>query len=89
MGLEVVEFVVELEKALRIEIPDDDFGTFRTPRGLIEYVCRRLPELDPAFGPAYGPWTRSGVEQLVQRLLAKHARRKDFDLDTDLGSLFQ
>ena len=48
MGLDSVELVMRTEKAFGIELPDSEMEKVRTPRDLIEQVCRRL-ELD--LGP--------------------------------------
>jgi len=87
MGLEAVEFVIDLEKALGFSIPDRDAG-WRTGRELVTYLCRRMPEIDPGFGGSSARWTRAEIEQVVEGLLAKVARRADINLDTDLRSIF-
>jgi len=88
MGLEVVEFVIDVEKAFGLSIPDHDFGALKTPRELVIYLCRRIPEVDPAFGTAAARWTQAEIQQVVEGLLAKNGRRRDIDLDTDLRSIF-
>ena len=89
MGLEAVEFILDLEKALGISIPDRDAASWGTGRGLVSYICRRMPEIDPGFGSASARWTPEEVEQVVEGLLAKSARRANVSLDMDLKSLFQ
>jgi hypothetical protein len=44
MGLDVVEFVVGLEEAFEIQIPDSDLVSLTTPRLLIDYLHSRLPK---------------------------------------------
>jgi hypothetical protein len=88
MGLEVVEFILDLEEALGISIPDRDAESWGTGRGLVSYVSRRMPEVDPGFGSASARWTPEEVEQFVEGLLAKTARRANVSLDVDLKNLF-
>ena len=87
MGLETVEFIIDLEKALGLSIPDRECG-WRTGRELVAYLCRRMPEIDPAFGSDSARWTLSEIEQVVEGLLAKSGRRADVNLDTDFRSIF-
>jgi hypothetical protein len=87
MGLEVVEFIIDLEKATGLSIPDRDV-VWSTGRELVEYLCRRMPEVDPGFGTDSARWTRSDIEQVVEGLLAKNGRRADVDLDTHFRSVF-
>jgi hypothetical protein len=89
MGLEAVEFILDLEKAFGISIPDRDAASWGSGRGLVSYICRRLPEVDPGFGGASARWTPEEVEQVVEGFLAKNARRATVSLDVDLKSLFQ
>jgi hypothetical protein len=49
MGFESVEFVLDLEKALGLSIPDRDVD-WRTGREAVAYLCSRMPEVDPGFG---------------------------------------
>jgi hypothetical protein len=42
MGLDIVEYVLAVEGALDIDIPDKDAEGLETPRILIDYLCRRL-----------------------------------------------
>ena len=42
MGLDIVEFVIAVEGALDINIPDKDAERLETPRMLIDYLCQRL-----------------------------------------------
>jgi hypothetical protein len=43
MGLELVEFVMELESTFGLDIPDADAERLETPRLVIEYLIARLP----------------------------------------------
>jgi hypothetical protein len=88
VGLEVVEFVLDLEKALGFSINDRDVNGMTTPRELVTYLCTRLPEVDPGFGTNSGRWTRAGIEQVVEGLLAKNSGRSDISLDTDFRDIF-
>ena len=87
MGLEVVEFITDVEEAVGFSIPDRDV-VWTTGRELVQYLCRRMPEIDPAFGSELARWTLSDIEQVVEGLLAKNGRRADVDLDTDFRSVF-
>jgi hypothetical protein len=89
VGLEVVEFVIDVEKAFGLSIPDGDLQGLKTPRQFIEYLARRLPEVDPGFGTAASRWTRSEIEQVVDGLLAKSVRKGDITLDTEFRAIFQ
>ena len=50
MGLDIVEYVIALEGAFGIEIPDADAVSLSTPRLLIDYVVTRLPMAEPSPG---------------------------------------
>ncbi len=43
MGLALVEFVMEVEDAFDIKIPDREAGAISTPGELVEYLLTRLP----------------------------------------------
>jgi hypothetical protein len=49
MGLELIEYVLAVEDAFEIDIPDADAATLDTPAKLIDYLCARLGEA--ANGP--------------------------------------
>src|ERR1043166_3354713 len=49
MGLDVVEYVMAIEEAFEIDIPDADAVHLETPAKLIDYLCTRLGE--SADGP--------------------------------------
>ena len=89
MGLEAVEFILDLEKAFGLSIPDRDVRSWSTGRDLVRYLCRRMPEIDPGFGSASARWTLMEIEQVVEGLLAKTTSRADVSLDAHLESLFQ
>jgi hypothetical protein len=44
MGLDIVEFVMEVEEAFGLRIPDDVATSLTTPRQLINYLHSRLPQ---------------------------------------------
>jgi hypothetical protein len=46
MGLDVLEFVLALEEAFQLAIPDADLEWLRTPRQVVDYVLGRLGEAD-------------------------------------------
>jgi len=43
MGLDIVEFVMDVEESFGISIPDDVAERFTTPRKLIDYILDRVP----------------------------------------------
>lgn len=43
MGLDVVEFVLDVEKTFHFRFPDEDLILLTTPRRLIDYLVERLP----------------------------------------------
>ena len=88
MGLEAVEFVIDVEKAIGLSIPDHDMGALKTPRELVMYLCRRIPEVDSDFGTPGARWTQEEIQQVVEGLLAKSVRRGDISLDTQFRDIF-
>jgi hypothetical protein len=44
MGLDLVEYVMAVEEAFEIDIPDADAARLETPAMLIDYLCARLGE---------------------------------------------
>jgi hypothetical protein len=50
MGLDIVEYVIAVEQAFEIDIPDRDAARLETPAKLIDYLCARLGE--SADGPS-------------------------------------
>jgi hypothetical protein len=47
MGLDLVEFVMEVEEAFQLRIPDADWPGITTPRQLINYLAARWPAAAP------------------------------------------
>jgi hypothetical protein len=88
MGLEVVEFIIDVEKAFGLSIPDRDVS-WRSGRELVTYLCDRMPEIDPGFGSTSARWTRVEIEQVVEGFLAKNVGGADVSLDTDFRSIFR
>src|SRR4030095_15239264 len=88
MGLEAVEFVIAVEKAFRLSIPDGTMNDIGTPRELVGYLLRRIPEVDPGFGTPTARWTQTEIEQVVEGLLVKSVGRGDISLDTDFRAIF-
>jgi len=43
MGLDVLEFVMEVEEAFQFRFPDEHISDLTTPRRLIDYLTARLP----------------------------------------------
>jgi hypothetical protein len=44
MGLDLVEYVIAIEDAFEISIPDADAAELDTPGKLVDYLCARLGE---------------------------------------------
>jgi hypothetical protein len=44
MGLDIVEFVMGVEDAVGVIIPNDDFKSIATPRSLVDYLHALLPQ---------------------------------------------
>ena len=49
MGLELIEYILAVEDAFELDIPDADAARLETPAKLIDYLCARLGEA--ADGP--------------------------------------
>lgn len=43
MGLDGVEFIIAIEEAFGLDIPNDVAATLRTPRDVVDYLASRLP----------------------------------------------
>lgn len=77
MGLDLVEYVMAIEDAFEIDIPDEDAVHFETPGTLIDYLCTRLGE--SADGPPLVQtafyWLRRGLvdELAISRKLIRPA----------------
>jgi hypothetical protein len=50
MGLDLVELIMSVEEEFEIEIPDELFVTFTTPRTIIDYVFNH-PKIKKTNGP--------------------------------------
>ena len=65
MGLDLVEYVIAIEEAFEIDIPDADAVHLETPAKLIDYLCDRLGE--SADGPPLVQtafyWLRKGLAE--------------------------
>lgn len=46
MGLDIVEFVMDVETAFGVELPNDELARIATPRQLMDFVHSRLPRAD-------------------------------------------
>jgi hypothetical protein len=44
VGLEGVEFVLEVEKSFRVEVARDDTSEWQTPRDVVNYFLNRVPK---------------------------------------------
>ena len=81
MGLDIVEFVISIEEALQVPIPDKDAELIETPGNLIDYLMARLPKSTlPACCLSQRAFNR--LRQILSRRL--HISRKNLRLDTDL-----
>lgn len=67
MGLELVEYVVAIEEAFEIAIPNADARHLDTPNKLIDYLCERLgesPDGPPLIQTAFYHLRNAIVEEL-------------------------
>ncbi len=88
MGLETLEFVVDVENAFDLKISDADVATIRTPRDFVAYLAARLEAVDSKAGAIVPRWTPTEIEQVVEGLLVRTLDRMDFTLDTEFRDLF-
>jgi hypothetical protein len=77
MGLDLVEYVIAIEDAFEIDIPDADTIRLDTPAKLIDYLCARLgasPDGPPLVQTAFY-WLRKALadELAVSRNLIRPA----------------
>lgn len=65
MGLDSVEYIMSLEDAFELEIPDADAAQIATPAQLIDYLCRRLGEVPtgPPLVQSAFYWLRRGLAE--------------------------
>jgi hypothetical protein len=82
MGLEEVELIVGLEKALGIEIPDRDTGAIRSPRDLTRYLQQRLADAGETR------WSLAELELLVVGSIVEACEHDRFTLDTPFRDIF-
>ena len=73
MGLDLVEYVIAIEEAFEIDIPDADAVHLETPAKLIDYLCTRLGESGdgPPLVQTAFYWLRKG---LAEELAVSHGR---------------
>lgn len=67
MGLDIVEYVMAVEEAFEIDVPDADAVSLDTPAKLIDYVCARLgesPDGPPLVQTAFYWLRRALAEEL-------------------------
>ena len=88
MGLEIQEFVVDVEQALGIDIPDRDIATIATPRDFVAYLCNRVRGDSSAIAGGTGRWTTAEIEQVVEGFIAKSSRKREVTLDTPFRDIF-
>jgi hypothetical protein len=79
MGLDLVEYVIAIEDAFEIEIPDANAARLETPGSVIDYLCARLgesPDGPPLRQTAFY-WLRRGIidELGVSRAQVRPATR--------------
>jgi enoyl-CoA hydratase/carnithine racemase len=81
MGLEVNEFVTDVEQVFRISIPDEVAVRITTPRELARFIADQPPEAVRA--------SVAEIEQAVLQLLEEHAyRARALTLDTHFRDIF-
>ena len=72
MGLDIVEYIVAIEEAFELDLPDADVAHLVTPAQLIDYLCARLGEAHsgPPLVQSAFYWLRRGLaeELAVPRL---------------------
>jgi Phosphopantetheine attachment site len=73
MGLELVDFILTLEKEFGIDIPDRDAATFHTPRQAVDYLVARVD----------GRWSRAEIERIVVDTVIKEFGVMNVPLDAD------
>jgi len=83
MGLDLVEYVIAIEEAFEIAIPDADARRLETPNKLIDYLCARLGESED--GP---PLVQTGFYRLRNAIIEElGATRSSVKPTTKLGEL--
>jgi hypothetical protein len=63
MGLDVTQFVMEVEDALDVKIPDCDWGELDTVGAMCEYILRKKPGSD--FDDVLQTIRRIAVQELA------------------------
>ncbi|HOX06121.1 MAG TPA: hypothetical protein PK280_06945 [Planctomycetota bacterium] len=69
MGLDIAEFVMDVEDEFDIEIPDD-LQKISTVGDFVDWLCKHLNERKPAVDGM--SWSRESVRPRVIRVVAKH-----------------
>jgi hypothetical protein len=82
MGLEVNEFVAELEELFGMTIPGEEMVRITTPRQLAGFIHERLTNRERT------PMSAIDVERQVYRVLIIHAPKADFTLETHFREIF-
>jgi hypothetical protein len=83
MGLDTVEFIMRVEEAFDLSIPNEDAAAITTPRELVDYLMGR-PELDSKL--SRGAVAESVWQILEGELGIKRAKfREDSRFVQDMG----
>lgn len=83
MGLDSVEWVMEIESEFGVSVPDEVAETFHTPRDAVEWLVRQVDKDE---------WPRERVESRVLEISAETFRvkikkvRLDSHIVDDLGA---
>ncbi len=82
MGLDTVEFVMAVEDAFQLKIPDAKAQKMLTPRQVVDYVLACLESAQQGKVAREG-WTRDRVERVIKDLMLEHFAISDFGWDQE------
>ena len=79
MGLDSVEFVMEVEEIFDLSFPEEDAVKVTTPGQVADFVQRQLA-LEPKTNPGTNqPWTRDEILEGVLGSLERILGHRNFD----------
>ena len=81
MGLDILEFAMDVEKAFGISVPDADFNELATPRELVGYLVLRLQSRGTE-------WSSEKVTAVLEQLLGTLKRSPPVSLDMKFRDIF-
>ena len=84
MGLDILEFMVQVEKETGLHIADGDMADLTTARKVIHYLLeksRDQPVADRRQRLSAHPWSADRMEELVCRLIRENFGVVNFSLD--------